>query len=419
MRDLGQAAVAPSATSTKWGVSSSARLTESDDGDVLWLESSLRRTHQVTLTRRLLAPDNPVLRDSIGARRALVVVSPSVNRLYGRHILAYFDAQPAQPSIDLMVLHRAEASKTLDAAVEVCERAAATGLHRTAPIVAIGGGVCSDICGLAAALHRRGVPHINVPTTLVGLVDAGIGTKNAVNHGSRKSALGTFHPPEHSILDVGFLASLPRRHFANGLAEIIKLAIVCDAELFGLLAHSGATLVESRFREPLPVAERVIRLAATGMLSELSRNLFEIADFRRKVDFGHTFSPYYEVASGHSILHGEAVAMDLALSSQVAHELGLLASDDLDRILSLIEAVGLDLTWPRTSIDKLWATLAGIVEHRDGDLHLVVPNGIGSCEYLGIEAISPTLLRHCTDRLVGRSREVTVRAAGLIDSVRV
>jgi 2-epi-5-epi-valiolone synthase len=419
VRDLAQTGLAPSATSAKWGVSSSSRLTESSSGDVLWLGSSLHRTHQVTFARRLLSPANAVLRDCIASRRALVVVSPTVHRLYGRQILGYFAAQPAHPPIELMVLHRAEASKTLDAAIEVCERAAAAGLHRTSPIVAIGGGVCSDISGLAAALHRRGVPHINVPTTLVGLIDAGIGTKNAVNHGSRKSALGSFYPPEHSILDIGFLASLPRRHFANGLAEIIKLAIVSDEELFDLLADSAPTLIETGFRSPASAAERTIRLAVTGMLSELARNLYEIADFRRRVDFGHTFSPYYEVASGHSILHGEAVAMDLALSSQIARELGLLAEEDLDRILSLIRAVGLSLTWPRTNIDKLWATLSGIVEHRDGDLHLVVPHGIGSCQYLGIETISPQLLRACTDRLARWSPEAPLPSSSLLNSVRV
>lgn len=388
---------------------SDGRLTERDGG-AFRLETFLHRSQRVTITRGLLDPGNHLLRDSLGARRALVVTSPSVWSLYGRSLHDYLSSGPVRAEVEYLVLDRAEASKSLDAAVEVCERASAAGLRRTSPIVAVGGGVCSDICGLAAALHHRGVPHLKVPTTLVGMIDAGIGSKNAVNHGGRKSALGTFHPPEHSLLDPGFLASLPRHHLANGLAEIVKLAIVSDAALFELVAGEVGSLLDSNFSAPAAVISRIIRLSVTGMLRELAANPFETADYRRQVDFGHTFSPHVEVQSGHSVLHGEAVAIDMALSSQLARELGLLAGADLERILSLLEAAGLPTTWPPLSADALWASLAGVVEHRNGDLHLVVPTRIGRCEYLGLERVSPTLLRLCHERLSQRSR--ATRAAG-------
>lgn len=406
----------PQAASPAERVTTSARLTGA--GEVLWYESGLSRVHQVTMTRGLLAPANPLLGDCVDARRALVVASPSVWRLYGQRIQDYFAAQAAPDAVAFMVLDRSESSKSLDGAVEVCERAAAAGLRRTSPIVAIGGGVCSDICGLAAALHHRGIPHIKVPTTLVGLIDAGIGTKNAVNHAGRKSALGSFHPPEHSLLDTDFLASLPRRHLANGLAEVIKLAVVSDEALFGLLAEAATPLIESGFQAPAAAMSRMIRLSVGGMLAELAQNPFETSvDFRRKVDFGHTFSPHIEVASGHAILHGEAVAMDIALSSQVASELGLLAEADLERILSLIQEVGLGLAWSRLSVEALWATLPDVVEHRNGDLHLVVPCGIGECDYLGLDALSPALLQRCVDQLLSRCPEL--RPADSRNRIRV
>jgi 2-epi-5-epi-valiolone synthase len=408
----------PRAASPTGRVTTSGRLTESGPGDVLWYESGLHRVHQVTLTRDLLSPANTLLLDCIDDRRALVVVSPSVWRLYGRRIEEYFTAQPGSSAVEFMVLDRSESSKSLDGAVEVCERAAAAGLRRTSPIVAIGGGVCSDICGLAAALHHRGIPHIKVPTTLVGLIDAGIGTKNAVNHAGRKSALGSFHPPEHSLLDTDFLASLPRRHLANGLAEIIKLAVVSDAALFALLTEAATALMESGFQAPAPAMARMIRLSVAGMLAELAKNPFETsADFRRRVDFGHTFSPHIEVASDHAILHGEAVAMDIALSTQVACELGVLAEEDLERILSLIQEVGLALAWPRLSVEALWATLPDVVEHRNGDLHLVVPCAIGDCEYLGLDALSPALLQRCQELLLRRCAEL--RPADSRSGIRV
>nr|WP_052477631.1 sedoheptulose 7-phosphate cyclase [Kibdelosporangium sp. MJ126-NF4]CEL13004.1 3-dehydroquinate synthase \ len=378
----------------------SASSTLDDAEPVVRLASRLDRAHHVTMTRDAFAPGNTLVRECLAGRDALVVMSPSVHRLYGPRIKDYF-ADAAD--VRFMTLRRTEASKSLDGVVEVTERAAAVGLRRTSPIVAVGGGVCTDISGLAAALHRRGVPHLNVPTTLVGLVDAGIGTKNAVNHGRRKSALGTFHPPEHTVLDIDFLGTLPRRQLANGLAEIIKLAVVKDRPLFEILTRYGMRLVDSGFRKPVRAAEEIVRRAAVGMLAELARNQFEIADFRRKVDFGHTFSPHIEVASGHSVLHGEAVAMDIALSAQIAHTLGLLVDADLERILTMLEAAGLALTWPGLSADALAATLPSIVEHRNGDLHLVVPTGIGTCEFLGADDISTALLRSSMATLTRRT----------------
>lgn len=365
-------------------------------------ESQLRRVHQVTFTRDVFAPDNPLLRDSIGERSALVVAGQVVDQLYGERIRAYFGSRIAEHAIEYTVLRRAEATKTLDAAIDVCERAAQAGLHRLSPIVAVGGGVCSDICGLAADLHHRGIPRINVPTTLTGMIDAGIGLKCAVNHGGRKSALGAFHPPERTLIDAGLLASLPTRELASGLAEIVKLAVASDAPLFGVLAEDLPTLMASRFRSPARSAWRVLRGSVEDMLRELALNPFEIADFRRKVDFGHTFSPYFEGASGHAILHGEAVAMDIALSAAVACERGRLTPQERDQILGMLRAAGLALTWPGTSVDDLWHSLASIVEHRNGDLNLVIPTAIGDCDYLGLLDINPELLQVCHDWLEER-----------------
>jgi 3-dehydroquinate synthetase len=394
-------------------LSSSTRLTGTGR-DVLRMESQHHQIQNVTLTRGLLSASNTILRDCVGSRGALVVYSSSVARLYGRQIRDYFESQVSEPA-NFMVVDRAESSKSMAAVIEVCERAADVGLGRTSPIIAIGGGVCSDISGLAASLYRRGVPHINIPTTLIGLIDAGIGTKTAVNHGGRKSALGAFHPPEHSLLDAGFLVTLPRRHLRNGLAEIIKLATVSSPELFTLLARDVSTLTSSNFQTPSRTAERVILLSVNGMLTELSHNLFETADYRRKVDFGHTFSPYFEVASGHAILHGEAVALDIALSSQIATILGILTEEDLDQILSLIQESGLSLSWGAMSVDTLWASLPAVAKHRDGDLNLVVPVGIGACDYLGMGAISPQLLRAGHERLQQRSHGTSTFSADRLD----
>ena len=383
---------------------SSAATTLSENGNTLSMQSNLQRHHNVTFSRTILNPDNPILRDCIDGRDVLVVCTPSVDRLYGQQIHSYVSTLSRRAHSKVVVMPCTESTKSIQAAVEVCEHAETVGLRRMSPIVAIGGGVCTDVVGLAAALHHRGIPHIKVPTTLIGIVDAGIGTKNAVNHGDRKSAFGTFHPPEHSLLDPAFLSTLPRRHIRNGVAEIAKVAIVADRPLFDLLAGHGRELVDSRFSlSDDPVAAEVLRLSVAGMLSELSSNLFEITDYRRRMDFGHTFSPYMEVASNFTVLHGEAVAMDIALSTQIANNIGLVSDVTSNRILSLLEDLGLDLTCPSTSPETLWASLQSITQHRNGDLHLVVPTGIGTCQYLGIDAISPSVVADAQQKLSRRT----------------
>jgi 3-dehydroquinate synthetase len=374
----------------------------SDPGEGLRLDSALHRTQRVRHTSGVLDVDNPVLREAVGGRSALVVCTPTVYRPYGDRIRYYAATLSTPSSAQIMTLDRGESSKSLGAVVEVCERAATSRLLRTSPIIAVGGGVCTDICGLAAALYRRGIPHIKIPTTLVGLVDAGIGTKNAVNHGGHKSILGSFHPPELSILDAGFLSTLPVRHLRNGLAEIVKLAIVADPALFELLAHHSSDLLRSGFRAPVDARDEVLHRSVAGMLGQLSENLFEQVDYRRKVDFGHTLSPYIEVASEHEVLHGEAVAMDVALSAQIASNLGLLDARNLDRILSLLSGLGLDLAWAPTRVDVMWSALSTVHEHRNGDLHLVVPTGIGSCAYLGLDVVTPQVLRDAHEQLLLR-----------------
>jgi 3-dehydroquinate synthetase len=366
------------------------------DGTLELVSHAIRR-QRIVPSMDLFATSNQTLADTIGDRRPLVVYTPAVERFYGRRLHHYL-TEHCTRGFDAMLLARTEDGKTLSAVEEICERAAEAGLHRTSPMVAIGGGVCTDLVGLAAAVFRRGVPHLKVPTTLIGLADAGIGTKNAINHVGRKSLVGTFHPPEASILDPAFIRSLPHRHVVNGMAEVAKLATVLDADLFEVLERSGATLVRTRLGHPPADAVVVIERAVRGMLGELAGNLYERV-YQRAMDFGHTFSPYFETASKHAVLHGEAVAMDIALSATLAAELGILAPGDRDRILGCLRALGLDSTWPGTDCGALWASLTAVCQHRDGALNLCLPTGIGTHRFIGLRDFDVAVLQRAHDWL--------------------
>jgi 3-dehydroquinate synthetase len=372
-----------------------------NDDNRLALCSTRAATQEIVISSGLLAPDNTTLARAIGARRALFVVAPTVDQLYGDALRRYIGSVLKRPDSEVFVLHVNETTKNLSAVDVVAARASEMGLDRDGPMVAVGGGVCLDLVGVSAALYRRGVPNLKVPTTLVGLIDAGIGTKSAVNHRGRKSLLGTFSAPEASLLDPTFLATLPERHLRSGVAEMLKMAMICDRALFDLLETHQGELRRSSFQAPRKEASEAISRSVTEMLRELSLNLYEQSR-RRIVDFGHTFSPYVETASNFQVLHGEAVAIDIAISSEIAWSLGVLEREDLEAILGALASFELPHHWAGIDTAVMYESLRSIRQHRGGELHLVVPSEIGRAVFLEDQDISLSLLESCVARLAAR-----------------
>ncbi|MEO7195933.1 MAG: sedoheptulose 7-phosphate cyclase [Pseudonocardiaceae bacterium] len=339
--------------------------------------------YEVVLTTGLLDPANDALAVSgsqEAVTRRLVVIDQRVHELYGDRFRDYFRAR----SVDThwLVLDACEQNKTLDAVLGVVDALVAHRvLRRSEPVIAVGGGVLTDIVGMACGMYRRGIPYVKVPTTLIGLVDAGIGAKTGVNHGSHKNRLGSYFPARSTLLDRAFLATLDDRHLSNGLAEILKIALVRDPPLFDLLEWHGALLRGERMQgltfDGEHAAAEVVARAVGGMLAELEPNLWE-HDLERLVDYGHTFSPALEMRALPVLLHGEAVAIDMALTTVIACRRGMLGPADRDRVLAVVTALGLPLTHLVCLSDVLCDALADAVLHRDGRQRLPLPTGIGS-----------------------------------------
>lgn len=314
-----------------------------------------------------------------GGQRRLIVVDSKVDHLHGKRIRAYFDHHGVDYS--LYVVPADETLKEFDTAARIVERFDAFGIaRRREPLIVIGGGVLMDIVGLAASLYRRGTPFLRVPTTLIGLVDAGVGAKTGVNFNGHKNRLGTYAPAELTLLDRSFLATLHRRHISNGLAEILKVALIKDYVLFGQLERHGPRLLDEKFQglthEGDLAAQDVLRGATHGMLEELQPNLWE-AELARCVDYGHTFSPTVEMSALPALLHGEAVCIDMALTTVVAWHRGLLTVDQRDRIFAVMRALELPTWNPLLTADVLTRALVETVRHRDGLQRLPLPVGIG------------------------------------------
>lgn len=331
------------------------------------------------LARPVFSPDEPVLADVLRERRVLLIVDRIVSEHFGKEITSFLAAH-ASVSATILV-DGSEHEKTLAAVERICGAAFEAEIDRRGIFLAVGGGVVLDVAGTAASLFRRGVSYIRVPTSLIGMVDVSVGIKQGVNFAGRKNALGSFYPPLASFCHRSFLQTLPARHLAAGLAEIIKMGLIADAALFDAVERTGARLMASNFQEPYEVANEIITRAQVAMMDELEPNLYE-QDMRRLADFGHTFSPTLETQSDHRLSHGEAVAIDMLLSTAIAVKRSICAPDLFDRVLAIYRTIGLPVTDTLCTLQFLALAMNETRRTRAGDLNLVVPSSIGSGVFL-------------------------------------
>jgi 3-dehydroquinate synthase len=311
-------------------------------------------------------------------RDYIIVTTPTVYELYGHVISALLPAKAV-----FLVLDCDESSKDLAQVERVCRYAYDLRLSRTGLLVGLGGGVCTDITTVAAAWLRRGIRHVRVPTTLIGQVDAGIGYKGAINFDGHKSYLGCFHAPSKVLIAPEFLHSLQPEHLCEGFAEIIKIAIVRDAQLLDLVEWHGEELIRTAFSSPrAPGCNDIIWLAALRMLEELEKNPYEDQTYERVVDFGHTFSPLLESVSGYQLSHGQAVAVDIALTMMISSRLGLIKPAFRDRILALLWSLNLPIYSRLLTPELCQKSLHHAALHRGGQPNLVLPTGLGTQRFL-------------------------------------
>lgn len=336
--------------------------------------------YEVVNASNLFHPQNWALLSAgrIEDARRFVVVDANVEKHHSAAIRNYFAYHHVEAKI--VAFPGGEESKTLDHYLAIARELDAFPIHRRdEPIIAIGGGVLTDLVGFVAASHRRGVPYIKVPTTLMGYVDASIGIKTGVNFNGNKNRLGAFHPPQKVLLDKSFFKTLPRRHILNGVCEIIKLAVIKDSFLFQMLETHGAQSVDAHFQDE--EGGVILDRAIEGMLEELEPNLFE-EDLARKVDFGHTFSYGLETRHESHLLHGEAVLLDILISTLIARGRDLLSDEETDRIIRLTHALGFELDASILDPGLLWASLTERTYHRNGLQRVPMPRGIGGCVFL-------------------------------------
>jgi 3-dehydroquinate synthase len=318
---------------------------------------------------------------SVGKRentRRFVIVDGNVNQYFSKAIREYFEFHNIETRI--LVFPSGEENKSVDNYLRILRELDSFPINRRdEPIIAIGGGVLTDIAGFVASSYRRGVPHLKVPTTLMGYIDASVGIKTGINFNGHKNRLGSFEPPKKVFLDRNFLKTLPKRHLLNGTCEMIKLAVIKDVTLFGLLEAHGPACIQSKFQDE--VSAVILDRSVGGMLEELQPNLYE-DELARKVDFGHTFSYGLETNHEAHLLHGEAVLIDILVSSILANARNLLPGKELNRLFDLVAALGIELNNDLVTPKLLWSTLEERIYHRNGQQRVPLPQGLGQCTFV-------------------------------------
>jgi len=315
--------------------------------------------------------------------KLVIITNAVVNGLYGELLSATLSH--AGFNVITMTVPDGEKYKSLSTAGRLYRNLTRAFADRTTPILAVGGGVIGDLAGFVAATYQRGVPLVQVPTTLLAQVDASIGGKVAVNHGHLKNQVGVFYQPRLVIADTNTLRTLDPREFINGLAEVIKSAVVWDEDLFTFI-EKNIDKIKSLDAEILE--ETVYRTA--GVKAEIVARDERDMSLRNLLNFGHTIGHGIETALDFGIAHGSAVAIGMIATSRISHELGLLNRNDLTRLQRIIERAGLPVTVPNINIKRVLKAIEHDKKILHGKIRFVLPQSLGKA--IVTDVVSPALV---------------------------
>jgi 3-dehydroquinate synthase len=341
------------------------------------IEISLERqdTYRIHVVPDTAAATDVLLAE-LGGRRAAVITERTVASLPAYRVAETLGERGLL--VGSMVVDPGERSKSLDTAYRLIDWLAQIGFARRDVVVALGGGMIMDTVGWVASAFMRGVPYVNVPTTLLAQVDAGIGGKVAVDHNAAKNLVGAFYQPRAVISCLEFLETLDPRQARAGLAEALKKAIIASPELFEYIEQHPYELVHCHSSAVGPL----VRAASTIKTELVGRDPYEI-DLRRPLNFGHTVGHAVETTTGYGpVLHGEAVAYGMVVAVDIARARGLLDPALADRIVRLISDLGLPVRREHLRsvppVDDILGALDKIREIRDGSLRFVLPVELGT-----------------------------------------
>ncbi len=341
---------------------------------------------EIHISEGVLHMENTILKNlyqPLG--RCICVLDSNVSEHYREDIVRYF--RHYDIALNLLVYRAMEVDKGIRMVEELLGDFKRVGVSRQEPVLIVGGGVIADTGGLACSLYHRNTPYVMLATSIVSGIDAGPSPRTCCDGFGFKNLFGAYHAPIMTLTDRTFFKTLRTGWIRHGIAEIIKMAVVKDAELFVLLEETGIDLVYSQFGtlvDDAALGERSQRILALAMRSYVQAeydNLYETHQCRPHA-YGHTWSPGYEIPSG--MLHGHAVSCGMGFGAYLSYQEGWISEHDRDRILSLISSFELSLWHPiLDNTDLVYEAQIKVIEKRGGNLVAPLPKGgIGQCGYL-------------------------------------
>lgn len=313
-----------------------------------------------------------------GTKMVAIVTDEHLAQSHAATVLNSFESQGWETC--LIVLPPGEKSKSLEFMSVMYDHLVDFKADRGTALVAVGGGVIGDAAGFAAASYTRGIPFVQVPTTLLAQVDSSVGGKVAVNHSKAKNLIGAFYQPKGVFIDTEVLNSLPERDYRSGLAEVVKYGVILDADFFSYLENNIKGLNE---RDP-KVLRHIIAESCRLKAYVVENDEEERSGLRAVLNYGHTFAHAFEALSGYGeLMHGEAVSIGMIYASRLAEKMGLVDADFTQRQVDLLQQIGLPVALPegmeiahsdildRMKLDK--KVLAG-------KLRFILPTRMGHCQ---------------------------------------
>ena len=327
------------------------------------------RSYPIRIGHGLLGQTG-LLDEYVPGRQAFIVTNEAIRDRYLDPLLS------SLPRVDVecACIGDGESFKSLDTYATLMDRLVAGGHNRTTAIIGLGGGVIGDVAGFVAATYQRGVAFIQVPTTLLALVDSSVGGKTAVNHPRGKNLIGAFYQPRCVIADIGTLETLPTRELRAGLAEVIKYGVIHDAAFFDWLGNNLERLLALDAGALAHAVATSCRIKAAVVQADERET-----GVRAILNFGHTFGHALESLTGYEqLLHGEAVAIGMVMAADLSSRWGELPRDQARRIKELIARAGLPVTPPTVSDDAMLEAMGMDKKVVDGRIRLVLTDAIGS-----------------------------------------
>lgn len=330
--------------------------------------------YEVRIGAGLLTALGSAVKESTDALRCMLVSGEHVFPLYGE--TAVQSLRDAGLSVETAVFPSGEKTKSLECYGELLNRLSDARFSRSDCLVALGGGVTGDLTGFAAATYQRGIPYVQVPTTLLAGVDSSVGGKTAINLPTAKNQVGAFYQPALVLCDTDTLSTLPEREMRSGMAEVIKYAVLGDQDLFDGLLRDDYRMDS--------VIETCVRMKA-----EIVEEDEHDHGRRRLLNLGHSFGHAVENRCGYRLTHGECVAIGMAMISRAAVKMGRMDSGSETAVKDILIQFGLP-TEPDYGPEELYESLLLDKKFAGGKLHLVVPIVVGWCETV---AVTPGELR--------------------------